>query len=588
MTRLDAARLAHAGDGPGGRAGRVGRAPRRAAAAAGGAARRRSRSGCAACPGGRGSCSSSRAFSLLPVVESSGYVRRVGFDTVLYMLLALGLNVVVGWGGLLDLGYVAFYGIGAYAYAILDSDKFGIHLPTLVAVPVVVVIGAIVGLLVGLPSRRLTGDYLAIVTLFFLQLFQTLTTNGDSAFGHNLTGGPNGILQGRPVPSLRPRPGGPARGRLRRLVLLRRARRSSPSSSSRSRFVNHSRTGRAWRSLREDPLAAEAMGMPVNWLKLMSFSFGAAVAALTGTLFAALNASVFPLTLLLRAADHRLHDGDPRRLGQPAGRRARARSSSARCSSCCATRASRASSSSLALVGGLVLAFRRSRTLARRRCGDARRSASRCTSSRARSTRRGWRARRPAASPASSTTGSSHPPHLARWVAPVSYIGLIVAALARDAAARPRCASSLLVPTLYLAAFVWENVMLAKPEPARYIVLGADPDRADDPAAERPARRAPRGDRLMPLLELQRRLARVRRAHGRRRARPARRRGRDRQRDRPERRRQDDALQPDHRASTGRTAGDILLDGRSIVGLAAASDQPVAASRARSRRCASS
>ena len=65
-------------------------------------------------------------------------MRRVAFDTVLYMLLALGLNVVVGWGGLLDLGYVAFYGIGAYAYAILDSDKFGIHLPTLVSVPLIV------------------------------------------------------------------------------------------------------------------------------------------------------------------------------------------------------------------------------------------------------------------------------------------------------------------------------------------------------------------------------------------------------------------------------------------------------------------
>src|SRR5438067_7180554 len=134
------------------------------------------------------------AFSLLPVFEQSGYVRRVAFDTVLYMLLALGLNVVVGWGGLLDLGYVAFYGIGAYAYALLDSDKFGIHLPTIVVVPLVVVIGAIVGLLLGLPSRRLTGDYLAIVTLFFLQLFQTITTNGDSIYGHNITGGPNGIL----------------------------------------------------------------------------------------------------------------------------------------------------------------------------------------------------------------------------------------------------------------------------------------------------------------------------------------------------------------------------------------------------------
>src|SRR5437868_1788726 len=98
---------------------------------------------------------------LVPAVSGSGYVRRVAFDTVLYMLLALGLNIVVGWGGLLDLGYVAFYGIGAYAYALLDSDKFGILLPTIVVVPLVVVIGAIVGLLLGLPSRRLTGDYLA-------------------------------------------------------------------------------------------------------------------------------------------------------------------------------------------------------------------------------------------------------------------------------------------------------------------------------------------------------------------------------------------------------------------------------------------
>jgi hypothetical protein len=72
------------------------------------------------------------AFALLPVVSGDGYIRRVAFDTTIYMLLALGLNVVVGWGGLLDLGYVAFYGIGAYAYAILSSTKFGIHLPTLV------------------------------------------------------------------------------------------------------------------------------------------------------------------------------------------------------------------------------------------------------------------------------------------------------------------------------------------------------------------------------------------------------------------------------------------------------------------------
>ena len=126
-------------------------------------------------------------------------MRRVGFDTVLYMMLALGLNVVVGWGGLLDLGYVAFYGLGAYAYALLDSDQFHLHLPAYVAIPVVVVIGAIAGFLLGLPSRRLHGDYLAIVTLFFLQLFQTIATNGDSIFGHNVTGGAFGIFTVKPL-----------------------------------------------------------------------------------------------------------------------------------------------------------------------------------------------------------------------------------------------------------------------------------------------------------------------------------------------------------------------------------------------------
>ena len=80
-------------------------------------------------------------FSLVPVASDSSYVRRVAFDIAIYMLLALGLNVVVGWGGLLDLGYVAFFGIGAYAYALLSSDHYGIHLPTIVSIPLVVVIG---------------------------------------------------------------------------------------------------------------------------------------------------------------------------------------------------------------------------------------------------------------------------------------------------------------------------------------------------------------------------------------------------------------------------------------------------------------
>src|SRR4051812_49151526 len=153
-------------------------------------------------------------FSLLPLVSSSGYVRRIGFDTVLYMLLALGLNVVVGWGGLLDLGFVAFYGLGAYAYALLDSDHYGIHMWAVISIPIVVVIGGLAGLLLGLPSRRLSGDYLAIVTLFFLQLFQTLAVNGDQfLFGAgNVTGGANGLLRVDPLDFFGKELAGPHKG----------------------------------------------------------------------------------------------------------------------------------------------------------------------------------------------------------------------------------------------------------------------------------------------------------------------------------------------------------------------------------------
>ena len=84
-------------------------------------------------------------FAVLPLGFESGYVRRVAFDTIVYMLLALGLNVVVGWGGLLDLGYVAFFGIGAYTYAFLASDKFDVHLPTLLLIPAITLFGALLG-----------------------------------------------------------------------------------------------------------------------------------------------------------------------------------------------------------------------------------------------------------------------------------------------------------------------------------------------------------------------------------------------------------------------------------------------------------
>ncbi len=230
--------------------------------------------------------------ALLPALTSDGYIIRVGFDTLLYMLLALGLNITVGYAGLLDLGYIAFYGFGAYGYAMLASPQFGLHWDTLAVIPVVVVATMLLGFLVALPSRRLVGDYLAIVTLFFGQLFVTVYQNGEamSLLGftrqYDVTGGPNGIPDidpfnafGASIQSLT----GYFYAALIVFVVVLGA----------LYLVDQSRTGRAWKSLREDPLAAELMGMPVNRLKLVAFAFGAAVAGLTGTLFAALNGAVF-------------------------------------------------------------------------------------------------------------------------------------------------------------------------------------------------------------------------------------------------------------------------------------------------------
>jgi branched-chain amino acid transport system permease protein len=407
-------------------------------------------------------------FSLLPVIESSGYVRRVAFDTVLYMLLALGLNVVVGWAGLLDLGFVAFYGIGAYSYAILDSDKFGIHFPTLVSIPLVVAIGAVLGLALGLPSRRLTGDYLAIVTLFFLQLFQTLMVNGDNVYGHNLTGGPNGILSIDPLHAFGHELAVQHEG-VFAVSYLYVALAFFVVVFVALRFANLSRIGRAWRSLREDPLAAEAMGMPVNWLKLLSFACGAAVAAFTGTLFAALNASVFPLTfyfvLLITVYTMVILGGSGSQPGVVAGaliiypllEMLRDPSKSRVIFV-------------VALLGALGLAFKLTRTLAI--VGLATLAFGFLVHGIAGAIDDSWTS----GETANGFAGVlAHwvvvPASLASWVAPVTYIGVIAAALGLTMI-HGRLRLVLLVPTLYLAAFVWENVMLAKPEPARYIVLG--------------------------------------------------------------------------------------------------------------------
>jgi len=186
---------------------------------------------------------------------------------------------------------VAFYGFGAYVYAFLSSTKFDTHWPAEATIPIVIASSAVLGFLLGLPSRRLVGDYLAIVTLFFAQIFVVLASNGHrlSLLGfkgpYDLTNGPNGIADvdrldvfGLELDSVQ--------------SIFWFALVATVVVMTALHFLNESRTGRAWRSLRDDPLAAELMGMPVNRLKLLAFVFGAATAGLTGSIFASVQLGV--------------------------------------------------------------------------------------------------------------------------------------------------------------------------------------------------------------------------------------------------------------------------------------------------------
>ena len=231
--------------------------------------------------------------ALLPVVTTNSFAIRIAGNIALMGILALGLNVVAGYAGLLDLGFIAFYGIGAYVYAYLSSDFTGVHFPTWATLLIIVVISALFGLLLGSPSLRLIGDYLAIVTLGFGQMFVQLTTSltrvslpgRDKAV--DLTGGPNGIVNLDPLSIFGLKATTVVHYYLILLVVFAIA----------ILVIYHlykSRVGRAWRALREDELAAQAMGIPTRRLKLQAFAIGAAFAGFSGGLFAAWQGSVFP------------------------------------------------------------------------------------------------------------------------------------------------------------------------------------------------------------------------------------------------------------------------------------------------------
>jgi branched-chain amino acid transport system permease protein len=222
---------------------------------------------------------------LAPHGMPNNYWLRIYGMTGLWMMLALGLNVVAGFAGLLDMAYVAFFGIGAYVFAILSSSQFNIHLPFLVTLPVSALVTMGVGFALGSTSMRLKGDYLAIVTLAFAQIFRLLLLNLDRPI--DITGGVNGIYNLDPI----------------RLFGFKIA---SPVAYSYLIWVaailvvigcsrlKKSRYGRGWEAIREDELAAETMGVNTSGMKLKAFAVGAFIAGWTGAIFASFQDSVFP------------------------------------------------------------------------------------------------------------------------------------------------------------------------------------------------------------------------------------------------------------------------------------------------------
>lgn len=220
-----------------------------------------------------------------PHLMPDNYWLRIYTMTGLWIMLALGLNVVAGFAGLLDLSYVAFFGIGGYAFALLSSSHLDVHLPFLLVLPIAGIFTMCVGLALGSTSLRLKGDYLAIVTLAFAQIFKLLLLNLDTPV--NITGGVNGIYSFDPIVIFGYRIVSP----IAYAYLIWFAATVTAIAAFR---IKSSRIGRGWEALREDELAAEALGVNTTWMKLMAFAGGALVAGSTGALFASFQDSVFP------------------------------------------------------------------------------------------------------------------------------------------------------------------------------------------------------------------------------------------------------------------------------------------------------
>jgi len=234
---------------------------------------------------------------------------RIADLALLYVMLALGLNIVVGYAGLLDLGYVAFYAVGAYMFGLLASPHLaenfawfaaqfpgGLHLSLWMVIPLALMLAACTGVVLGIPVLKLRGDYLAIVTLGFGEIIRIFLNNLDHPV--NITNGPKGLGQ---IDSVR----------IFGLDLGRRLELFGYDINSVTLYyylflalvlitivvcyrLQDSRIGRAWMAIREDEIAAKAMGINTRNMKLLAFGMGASFGGVAGAMFSAFQGFVSP------------------------------------------------------------------------------------------------------------------------------------------------------------------------------------------------------------------------------------------------------------------------------------------------------
>ncbi len=240
------------------------------------------------------------ALPFVLAMAGTAWVRITNF-AILFTMLSLGLNIVVGFAGLLDLGYIAFYAVGAYTYALLASPHFNIHWPWWAILPIGAAVACFFGVLLGTPTLKLRGDYLAIVTLGFGEIIRIFLNNLSEPF--NLTNGPKGIWSIDPI-------------RLAGLDFGSTTRIGELAMTGTIKYyyfllvvlilvivvnlrLQDSRIGRAWEAIREDELAARAMGINTRNMKLLAFAMGASFGGVAGGMFSAIQGFISPESFIL-------------------------------------------------------------------------------------------------------------------------------------------------------------------------------------------------------------------------------------------------------------------------------------------------